>query len=247
MELKRIIFILLFTAITITVFSQNRERKEVVLNDGTVIKGTIVADSSDFLKVKIKRPQVITLSNAQVYPAGRVRRINYNPGEKGGYSIRLSASLLAGRDESGNRGSPSIHLSNSYQLKSGLAAGFGTGIEQLDVVVMPVFGELRYQPFKTRLTPFLWLKSGYGFPLSNRGGGAYYYYGDYTESKGGMMFNAGTGVALYTWNRNAVNIGIGYRFQKLRFEQKNRWNQEIHNELVTSFERIEVQFGFIFR
>jgi len=247
MDIKKIIFILLFTAITIAVFSQKRERHEVVLNDGTVITGTIVADSADFLKVKIKRPHVITLNKALVYSTGRVRQSRNNPGETQGYSIRLSASLLSGRNESGNKGSPGIHMSNGYQFRSGFGAGIGTGIEKLDVLVMPVFGELRYQPFKTRLSPFLWIKSGYGFPLTSRDGGDYYYYGNYTESKGGLMFGAGSGLALYSWNLNAVNIGIGYRYQVIRFEQKNKWNHELHNELVTRFERIEIQFGFIFR
>jgi len=247
MDIKRIIFVILLTAITIAVSSQKREQHKVVLNDGTVIAGTIVADSSDFLKVKIKKPQVITLNKALVYSTGKVRRSAYNPGETRGYSIRLSASLLAGRNESGNKGSLSIHLSNGYQFRSGLGAGFGTGIEELDVVVMPVFGELRYQPLKTRLSPFLWIKSGYGFPLTSRGGGDYYYFGNYTESKGGLMFSAGSGLALYSWKRNAINIGIGYRYQKIIFEQKNTWSHEIQNELVTSFERIEIQFGLIFR
>lgn len=245
MVIKRIIFVFLFTAITIAVSSQKRERQRVVLNDGSVLTGTIVADSDDFLKIKMKRPQVITLSKAHVFSTGTTRRSAYYFGETNGYSIRLSTSLLAGGNETGNIGSASIHLSNDYQFKSGLAAGFGTGIEQLDVVVMPVYGELRYQPFKTRLTPFIWIKSGYGIPLSNTDGGGYY--GNYTESIGGLMFNAGTGVALYTWNRNGINIGIGYRYQRLRFEDKHRWTNEISNELVTSYERIEVQFGFIFR
>ncbi len=247
MDIKKIIFVLLFTAIPIAVSSQKRERQRVILNDGSVITGTIVADSDDFLKIKIKRPQVITLSKAHIYSTGTTRRSAYYFGETKGYSIRLSASLLAGSDESGNKASPSIQLSNGYQFKNGFGAGFGTGIEKLDVLVMPVFGELKYQPFKTRLSPFLWLKSGYGFPLSDRDGNVYYYYGNYTESKGGMMFGAGAGVALYSWNRIAVNIGIGYRYQRIIFEQKNTWNHEIQNELVTSFERIEVQFGFIFR
>lgn len=246
-KIQRIIFVCLLSAITIVVSSQRREQRKVVLNDGTVIAGTIVADSSDFLKVKITRPQVITLNKAQVYSTGRVRRGAYNPGEAKGYSIRLSASLLAGRNKNGYKGSPGIYLSNGYQFRNGFGAGFGTGIEELDVLAIPVFGEIRYQPFKTRLSPFVWLKSGYAFPLSDRDGGDYYYYGNYTESKGGILFNAGSGLALYSWKRSAINIGIGYRYQKFRFEQKNVWNQEVHNELVTYFDRVEVQFGFIFR
>jgi hypothetical protein len=247
MDIKKIIFLFLLLVFTIVVSAQKRERQAVVLNDGTVIAGTIVADSSDFLKIKIKRPQVITLNKAQVYSTGRVRRSVYNPGEPQGYSIRLSASILAGRNSSGNKGSLSIHLSNGYQFKNGFGAGFGTGIEKLDAMVMPLFGEIKYQPFKTRLSPFIWIKSGYAFPLSERDGGDYYYYGNYTESKGGIMFSAGSGLALYSWKRNAVNIGIGYRYQKLSYEQKNLWNPESRNELITYFERIEIQFGFIFR
>ena len=247
MDIKMTIFAFLFFVTTFTVSAQKRERQEVVLNDGTVIAGTIVADSSDFLKVRIKRPQVITLNKSQIYSTGRVRRSVVNPAEIRGYSIRLSASLLAGRNISGNKGSMSIHLSNGYQFRNGFGAGFGTGIEELDVLVMPVYGELRFRPLKTRLSPFLWMKSGYGFPLSDRDGGDYYYYGYFPESKGGMMFNAGAGLALYSWNRTAVSIGIGYRYQKLIFGQNNIWSQESQNELITHFKRIEVQFGFIFR
>jgi len=247
MNIKKIIIALLLPAITFTVSSQKRERQEVVLNDGTVIAGTIVADSSDFLKVKIKRPQVITLNKSLVYSTGKARRSLTNPAEKQGYSIRLSASILAGRNSSGNTGCMSTHLSNGYQFRNGFEAGFGTGIEKPDVLIMPVYGEMRYQPLKTRLSPFLWIKSGYGFPLNRRADIDYYYYGYSTESKGGVMFNAGAGLALYSWNRNAVSIGIGYRYQKLIFGQKNIWRQEAQNELITYFNRVEVQFGFIFR
>ncbi|MCU0460516.1 MAG: hypothetical protein MUF36_00665 [Bacteroidales bacterium] len=247
MHIKKTIIALLLTVITFTVSAQKRERKEVMLNDGTVIKGTIVADSSDFLKVKIKRPQIITLNKALVYSTGSIRQSASGSAEKRGYSIRLSASLLAGRNISGNTGSMSIHLSNGYQFRNGFGAGFGTGIEKPEVLIMPVYGEIRYQPLKTRLSPFLWMKSGYGFPLNRRADIDYYYYGYSTESKGGVMFNAGAGLALYSWNRNAVSIGIGYRYQKLIFAQKNIWRQEAQNELITYFNRFEVQFGFIFR
>jgi hypothetical protein len=247
MDIKKAVFSFLLLVFAIAGSAQKRERQAVVLNDGTKIAGTIVADSSDFLKIKIKRPQIITLNKSQVYSTGRIRRSVYNHSNNQGYSIKLSASILAGRNNNGNKGSLSIHLSNGYQLRNGFGAGFGTGIEKLDAMVMPVFGELKYQPFKTRLSPFVWIKSGYAFALSERDGGDYYYYNYDTESKGGIMFSAGSGLALNSWNRNAINIGIGYRYQKLRFEQKNIWEPQLQNELITYFKRIEVQFGFIFR
>ncbi len=68
-----------------------------------------------------------------------------------------------------------------------------------------------------------------------------------TPGRKEILFNAGTGVELASWRRNAVNIGIGYRYQKITFKRLNYWVEETTNELVTSYNRIEVQFGFIFR
>lgn len=237
----------LLLAITLIVQAQKGERQTVVLNDFTILTGTIVADSSDYLMMRLKRPQVIILSKSQIYSTD-----NFKPAEQGfedkqGYSIRLTTSVLAGRNSSGKTASLSFHLSNGYQFRNGLSMGFGTGIEELDAVVMPVYADLRYQPLKTRVSPFIWVKSGYGFPVGDQGEGGYYYYGYYPEAKGGGMFNTGAGIALYSWRRNAVNIGIGYRYQKLRYKQTYSWSGESDNEVITRFNRVEVQFGFIFR
>ncbi len=61
------------------------------------------------------------------------------------------------------------------------------------------------------------------------------------------MFNAGTGIELASWRRNAVNIGIGYRYQKITYKHDHNISEETMKEIITWFNRIEVQFGFIFR
>ena len=237
----------LLSIITLTISGQKYEKQRVILKDGTSLVGEIVADSSGYLIVKIRRPQVIALNKSQVlYSTGNLRSGIISAVDKKGYSIRLSTSVLAGRNSNGKVGTMSIHLSNGYQFSNGLSAGFGTGIEKLDVMVMPVYADLRFQPLKTRLSPFVWIKSGYGFPVSDYNNGEYYY-DYYSEPKGGTMFSTGTGIALYSWRRNAVSIGLGYRYQIIRYRQKDPWNGESDNELITRFNRIEVQFGFIFR
>jgi hypothetical protein len=167
--------------------------------------------------------------------------------DRHGYSIRISASALAGRNNEGNTRSMSFLLSNGYGFRNGISIGFGTGIEELDIALLPVYTDLRYQPFKSRLSPFIWTKSGWSFTFGDHDDGQYYYYGPYPESKGGIMLNIGAGLELASWRRNAVNIGIGYRFQKITFSRVNNWSEIATNELVTSFNRIEMQFGFIFR
>ncbi|MGB8491878.1 MAG: hypothetical protein WCE64_12550 [Bacteroidales bacterium] len=246
--IRRLLSATLLFIISLTASGQKLKEQVVVLNDGTCLLGIIVADSSDCLKVRIRRPRVITISKSKVYSTGNVRTRVTGSADKKGYSIRLTASILAGRNSSGKVGTMSFHLSNGYQFSNGLSAGLGTGIEKLDLWVMPVYADLRFQPLKTSVSPFAWVKSGYGFALSGRTNEDYYYYGYNPEPVGGIMFSTGAGIALYSWRRNAVSIGIGYHYQKIRFRQQELIGYgELTNELITHFNRIEVQFGFIFR
>lgn len=237
--------IILF-AITVSLSAQKRGKQTVVLNSGSRMTGTVLVDSSDYLKMRITTPQLITLSKAEVSLITPAKRIEKPAIDRNGYSIRISASALTGRNDEGNIGSMSIHLSNSYRFRNGISVGFGTGFEELDVTVMPVYADLRYNPLKSRFSPFIWMKSGWSFAFGELDNGQYYYYG-FPKSQGGFMFNTGTGVELASWRRNAVNIGIGYRYQKITCKYDNSQNEEIMNEVVTYFNRIEVQFGFIFR
>ncbi len=247
MNIIRSISTAFLLAISLIAQAQKGERQTVVLNDGTILTGTIVADSSDYLVMRIRRPQVIMLRKSQINSTVNTKQAEPGFDDKRGYSIRLSTALLAGRTSNSKEGSFSFHLSNGYQFSNGLSTGFGTGIEEFGIVVMPVYTDFRYEPLKTKVSPFIWLKGGYGFPVSGQDGGYEYYYVLYPESKGGPMLNTGAGIALYSWRRNAVNIGLGYRYQRLIFRQVNTWGGGYNNEIVTHFNRIEVQFGFIFR
>lgn len=247
MKAARISTVIILFALTVTMSAQRREKQTIVLNGGSRLTGTLLVDSSDYLKLRITSPQIIKLKKSEISftaPAQNIEKPVFN---RHGYSIMLSSSVLAGRNNEGNTRNLSFHLSNGYQFRNGLSVGFGTGYEELDVALLPVYTELRYHPFKSRLSPFVWTKNGWSFTIDDPDDRQYYNYGYYSRSKGGFMFNAGTGVELASWRRNAVNIGIGYRYQKITFKRLNYWVEETTNELVTSYNRIEVQFGFIFR
>ncbi len=245
MNIPKILTLVILTLITVTASAQKFKKQTVILDDSILIRGTIIADSSDYLKLRIKTPQVITLKKSQVHTA-------INPGkiiitDKHGYYLRLSASYLAGHASSGKEGNMSVQLLNGYQFRNGLSVGIGTGIEKLDVPLVPVYADLRYHPFKTRVSPFAWLSSGYGFPCSSRQDENYYPYNSYGDTKGGIMFGAGSGIAIYSWDRCAATMGIGYRYQRIKSEINNIWNNESSRELITDFNRIELQFGIMFR
>lgn len=243
----KIFFAVFLIAMPMSLFSQKREMKSVVLRNGSRITGTIISDSSDYIILKIVSPQVVTLNKSDVSITTPARKTDILSAEIHGYSIRISASVLAGRNSHGNNGSLSFHFSNGYRFRNGISAGLGAGIEELDVLLMPVYADIRYHLVKKRISPFVWIKSGYAFPVGEQECVQYYYYGSYTEPGGGFMFNTGTGLALYSWQNSAVSIGIGYRYQKISSEQVNPWIEGTNSELVTCFNRIEVQLGIIFR
>ncbi len=244
MNIPRILTIFILPVITVTASGQKFKKQTVIINDSIVIRGTIIADSSDYLKLRIKTPQVITLKKSQVNTAINPGKISMP--DKHGYYLRLSASYLAGHTTSGKEGNMSLQLINGYQFRNGLSVGIGTGIEKLDVSLIPVYADLRYHPFKTRVSPFIWVSSGYGFPCSSRGDENYYPYNSYGDTKGGIMFSAGSGIAIYSWEKCAATMGIGYRYQRIKSEINNIWNNESSRELITGFNRIELQFGIIF-
>jgi len=236
--------------VLLTLSATGQQRKyNVVLNDGSRISGTIVGDSAGYLDIRVTTPQVIRIGKSQV---SSVDALTY-PVKKNlkteGYYIRFSTGILSGKNENGNQSSFSFHLANGYQFKNGIGIGVGTGIEELGVVIIPLYADLNYTPLNSRISPYAWLKTGYGFAASEEP--VYYdYYGSAgSKSEGGFLFNTGAGISMFTWSRTAINIGIGYRYQKVTISRDQYWwgSGTTVRESVTHFNRLELQLGFIFR
>ena len=155
MNVIRISTAIILCALTVNLSAQKREKQTVVLNSGSWLTGTILVDSSDYLKVRITSPQVITLKKSDVSLTTPAQSIEKPVADRHGYSIRISASVLTGRNSEGNTRSMSFHLSNGFRFRNGISVGFGAGLEELDVALLPVYTDLRYHPFKSRLSPFV--------------------------------------------------------------------------------------------
>ncbi|MHC1705868.1 MAG: hypothetical protein AB9846_18355 [Tenuifilaceae bacterium] len=165
-----------------------------------------------------------------------------------GYQIQFTAGLLAGKTKLGSEYNMSFNISNGYQFKNGLSLGLGCGAERLSVPVIPFYGELIFHFTDNRFSPYVFLKTGYSFAFVEREDKNYYedYFNpNQKDSKGGILFNIGIGIANFTWDRAAVVIAIGYRYQRIT-ETLPMWSG-MKYELESNFNRIEVKFGFLFR
>ena len=244
----RVIATAVCVLLTLSLTGQKQRKQTVVLYDGSRISGTIVGDFSDYLDIKVMTPQIIRIGKSQIssleasaYPVKKNLKTE-------GYYIQLSASVLIGKDSTGMLSSNSFHFSNGYQFRNGIVVGIGTGLEKMDVTIVPLYVDFRYYPLSTRISPYAWIKSGYGFTTTDKPYSNTNYSEPWGESEGGFLFSAGAGIALFTWQRAAINIGVGYRYQKISLSRDEYWwGGNSVRETVTQFNRLELQLGFIFR
>jgi len=244
--MPRLTAIAVCVLLTLSATAQNR-RYTVVLDNGSRISGTIVGDTAGYLDIKVLTPQVIRIGKSQVSSVEALKYPLKKNLRTSGYYVRFSTGFLSGKNESGNQSSLSIHLSNGYQFKNGIAVGIGSGMEELGVVLVPLYADLRYTLLNSGVSPYAWLKAGHGFAITDQAGP---YLDDVSPANyhdGGFLFNTGVGISMFTWRRTAVNVGLGYRYQKVTLNQDLYWwGGSSVRQTVTQCYRLEFHLGFVF-
>jgi len=234
--------------VLLTLSATGQQRKyTVLLNDGSRIPGTIVGDTAGFLDIEVLNPQIIRIIKSQVASVEALRFPVKWSMKTSCYYVRFSTGFLSGKNESGNQSSISFHLSNGYQFKNGIALGIGSGMEELGVVLIPLYADVRYTLLNSGVSPYAWLKAGHGFAVSEQDV-SYMDYGS-TDNKpeGGFLFNTGVGISMFTWRRTAINVGIGYRYQKVTLNDDFYWwGGSTVSQTVTQYYRLEFHLGFVF-
>lgn len=244
--MSRLIAIAVCVLLTLSATGQQR-KYTVVLSNGSRISGTIIGDSTDYLDIKVITPQVIRIGKSQVSSVEALKYPVKKSLKTSGYYVRFSTGILSGKNEDGNQGSLSFNLANGYQFKNGIAVGLGSGMEELGVVLVPVYADLRFTPLNSGISPYAWLKTGYGFATSDQAVTYWDYFPSDSKPEGGFLFNTGAGISMFSWRRTAINIGIGYRYQKVSYSQDVYWwGGSSVRETVTHFNRLEFHLGFVF-
>ncbi len=110
-----------------------------------------------------------------------------------------------------------INTSHGYQISPYFFVGAGLGLHfmssyetpdiyiPLDVrdsqVDVPVFANARVNFTKKKVTPFVDVKAG-----------------TFVTNNGGLYLNIAVGCRIATNSRNAINVSVGYAFEKLEFQ-----------------------------
>lgn len=252
MKILRIsIIAILAICLSFNAFSQDSKKKKktpkwyneaiVILNNGSEIKGKLIHNTDEEVKIEIlggsvfvyPRSEVkeITISEEKIYSI--VKNYKYN---REGWYYTLSAPANGSSDDGGI----GLMTSIGFQYSNYLAAGVGISYNQMSVNegirTIPIFLEGRGNILETPTTPFYSMALGYAFALENRDF-------DIIRAKGGAYFYPALGMRFDRRSGSSFTMDFGYQFQTAEITS-NRWNGTNVDNI--QFRRFTMRVGMLF-
>jgi hypothetical protein len=212
--MKKNLALILLVIITTVSFGQNSYQDVVYLKNGSIIRGIIIeqipnksikietADRSVFV-FRIDEIEKLTKEPIQWKSGGSFRNSDIQSGYKGiaevGYDIGT-----------GNYGMDRLKLYfiNGYQVNPYFSLGCGTGLQyyfDAEAALIPIFADFRVHFMDNKVSPYLSLGVGYSFDATNSFKGV------------GFLLIPTMGVSFKVSEKSAMNIGLGYEIQRMKF------------------------------
>lgn len=122
-----------------------------------------------------------------------------------------------------------------YHLTGRWSVGIGTGLSFYEKMLIPVFGDIRFQIGRQRkFTPFAGCAAGYSFAPSG-------------DANGGVFVNPSVGVEYPLNHKLRLQLSVGYEWQDLKRLKKQTdayFHKEFEEEL--SHQSVSVKVGLRF-
>jgi len=101
-----------------------------------------------------------------------------------------------------------LNIINGYQINPYFSLGFGTGLRyyfDAEAALIPIFADFRANFMDNNVSPYLSLGVGYSFDATNSFEGV------------GFLLNPTVGVSFKVSDKSAMNVGLGYEMQRMKF------------------------------
>lgn len=210
-------------------FIMAQKDQMITLSNGSQIKGTIIENTEEFIRIKTSDGSVWQFQQNEVLSIQ-----NFEDGIDpdhyvGGFYNRINLGLLGGGDNT----SPSLHFVNGYAFNNHWEVGAGVGFEFISGwAYVPMFVEGRYNFLNRSSSPFVGLMTGYNAPVSR-----------WSESKGGFTSGANVGFTHFVGDRIGITTTLGYRFARLKVV--DTWWDDF--ETLRLVNRFEIRVGLVFK
>ena len=220
--MKYIIFIVLNLAFSLASLAQ--KNSQVELKNGSVIKGEIMENNEQGIKIKTKDGSIWFYEKNEIKSFGE-----YNPEwHNSKFYSSLTFGLMPGQQFSG-----SFHLINGYKLNPHWNFGVGIGAEGFgNRGYLPVFLHAKYNLMSTLSTPYISVIGGYDLSLTN-----------IQFNKGGFTTGIQLGLDHFFSQHVGISTSVGYRYAYLKI-QNSWWDDFV---TIREVNRFEMRFGLIFK
>lgn len=212
--MKKYLVLLLLTLVTSVSFGQGNYQDVIYLKNGSIIRGIIVEQVPN-KSIKIETAD----RNVFVYQMDEIEKLTKEPFQgRGNRNIKGSGLQEGYRGiielgyeiGTGRLGMDRLKLNvlNGHQINPYFFLGFGTGLRYYfdpKVALIPIFADFRANFIDSNLSPYLSLGVGYSFDATNR------------FEDVGFLLNPTVGVSFMVSEKSAMNVGIGYEMQRMKF------------------------------
>jgi len=200
----------------------------VKLKNGSEIRGLIVAQNEENLKIKTRGGNIWVFKQSEIQS---VQKYIPNAAKKGYYGT-ISGGVLGGSSISAN-----LLLVNGYKMNEHWSVGFGFGVEHFYYQkYLPLFFEGKYNLLKSGSSPFVSLGMGYDLPFNVN-----------DRNKGGFFGQGLIGFQHDFGDHFGIITGVGFRYGQLQVDDWFWWGSEVNVKTIYEINRFDLRFGFIFR
>jgi hypothetical protein len=193
--------------------AQSDYQDVVYLKNGSVIRGVIIEQiPNKSIKIETADRNLFVYSMEDIEKLTKEKsviktdKLN-NKGLKSGYTGLINFGYGLGVGDFG-MDRLSFNFINGGQINPYFMAGAGFGLRyyfDAEAALIPFFVYLRGNFIDNDISPYLALKCGYTFDVTNEFNAV------------GLLFSPEIGVSLKIGNKTALNIGIGYEMQRMEF------------------------------
>lgn len=247
--MKKILILVLAGLFLIPAFAQKGKKDIVYLKSGGIIKGQIITNDLDRIKINSSGNQWV-FKTAEVDSISKHSKVVSERSPAQDYFFDTSLGVLIGNSGNSQKAPVSFMASFNYKVVDKLYVGAGLGAEFLDETYMPAFAQIQYKSRDMKFTPFFNLQLGYQVPLEDGNRNQQGYYSDYyslnppTNSKlnaeGGYLISPSFGFQRFTSDNFGWFFSFGYRYHQLNYSGDNGY------KLETNISRLSLKIGFIF-
>lgn len=237
MKKFQLVILLSICIAPILLFAQKED--VVYLNNGSILRGKIIENVIGVsIRIEMVGRNVMVIPNSDIQRIVKDEPVPFSKRENKTSPLELTSSV---NFYGGSNNSAGFNFITAYRPCYRLAFGAGLGIEWFEKQMLPFMADIKFYPFKSSVSPYIYGQFGYSIPLSKNPDG------ELTDYYGGVLAGTGVGVRFNLPNRNAVVFSLGYRYQRAKtIFEGGYWYYAYETTKIDEFNRMTFSMGFLF-